>query len=652
MSAVRRKKYRSRKRKKYWKLAVFLLLLLVCGIFITQEFGKDKVLSTAAQKDCVYAKELIGYLHIIPLTDQETETLILPELHKVLTGSDVKTVLEKTGFTKYSETWMSQAGITKESYEREISRAEWTGVYEILLKKLDLKDQVSEKNIQYLGDVKGEKRIIADSGNYDCAPDSMVFSYGKSYPVYLYGNYILGRMSDTDAGNEVQRASEEQSDRKENSAISGQNEAENTKSGKRVSVPQKIRVLVTQGNSGNALRSSVRVKSADGFRIVSGSKKKVIAAGKCADIVSWMKKWKVNQVTLRPEGKATLSLTDRTGRVLAGGYRGSFQVYRGKNGYWVVNDLSLEDYLYGVVPGEMPESYEMEALKAQAVCARTYAVRQIRGKRYEDYEADLNDTTDCQVYRPQNENAKSRKAVDATTGIILTDGSAPAKIYYFSSSCGFTSGMEVWQSEQVRYLQPVNLLKRQQKMGDFDTFIKKKNIQAYDSESLFFRWTATLELKKYSGKLRSAVQKYAANQSSSVKVLDQKKRQLTDCSRLGKCKDLKVNKRNHSGAITELTLYFSKGSVKIYNEYVIRSILAEAMTSLKNKNGKKVDYIRILPSVAFTAEQTKTGTIRCYGGGLGHGVGMSQTGADGMAADGMNCQEILEFFFPGAGYQK
>lgn len=69
-----------------------------------------------------------------------------------------------------------------------------------------------------------------------------------------------------------------------------------------------------------------------------------------------------------------------------------------KTGIWIVNEISMEEYLYGVVPGEMPESFEAEALKAQAVCARTYASRLVNEKKYEDFGADLDDTTDCQVY--------------------------------------------------------------------------------------------------------------------------------------------------------------------------------------------------------------------------------------------------------------
>ncbi|MFR5117792.1 MAG: SpoIID/LytB domain-containing protein [Eubacterium sp.] len=81
------------------------------------------------------------------------------------------------------------------------------------------------------------------------------------------------------------------------------------------------------------------------------------------------------------------------------------------NTYWIVNELGMEDYLCGVVPGEMPASFAPEALKAQAVCARTYAALQVLGTAYEMYHADVDDTTDCQVYLPENANAAATEAV-------------------------------------------------------------------------------------------------------------------------------------------------------------------------------------------------------------------------------------------------
>ena len=78
----------------------------------------------------------------------------------------------------------------------------------------------------------------------------------------------------------------------------------------------------------------------------------------------------------------------------------------------MINELSMESYLCGVVPSEMPASYELEALKAQAVCARSYARRQMESYGYPEYEAHVNDSTDFQVYNnSQPQERSSRRCV-------------------------------------------------------------------------------------------------------------------------------------------------------------------------------------------------------------------------------------------------
>ena len=89
---------------------------------------------------------------------------------------------------------------------------------------------------------------------------------------------------------------------------------------------------------------------------------------------------------------------------------------REKQGFRVINQVDLESYLKGVVPSEMPVDAPAEALCAQAVCARTYAVRQIREERMKEWDADVDDTISCQVYNNISEQAASSQAVDATRG--------------------------------------------------------------------------------------------------------------------------------------------------------------------------------------------------------------------------------------------
>ena len=110
----------------------------------------------------------------------------------------------------------------------------------------------------------------------------------------------------------------------------------------------------------------------------------------------------------------------------------------------LVNELPLEEYLYAVVPSEMPASYELEALKAQAVCARSYAYNQTQGLSYPEYNAHVDDSTSFQVYGNSKEQESAVRAVDETRGQKLWYQNQVVTAYYYSTSCGKTTGIEAW----------------------------------------------------------------------------------------------------------------------------------------------------------------------------------------------------------------
>ncbi len=123
-------------------------------------------------------------------------------------------------------------------------------------------------------------------------------------------------------------------------------------------------------------------------------------------------------------------------------YRGSLRFLARGDTLRIVNVLSLEDYLRGVVPSEMQASWPLEALKAQAIASRTYTLARLDPD--EDY--DICATQDCQVYRGTAiESARSDRAIAETAGLVLTYGSQVARTYYHSDSGGYTaSSAEVW----------------------------------------------------------------------------------------------------------------------------------------------------------------------------------------------------------------
>lgn len=129
-------------------------------------------------------------------------------------------------------------------------------------------------------------------------------------------------------------------------------------------------------------------------------------------------------------------------------YRGNMIVKPSKTdskGIRVINDVKIEDYLKQVVPSEMPKSFGLEALKSQAVAARTYALSDYLKNRYEKDGFHVKDTTESQVYNNANENEVATKAIEATAGKVLMYDDKPIDAKYFSTSSGFTEASNyVW----------------------------------------------------------------------------------------------------------------------------------------------------------------------------------------------------------------
>ena len=117
-------------------------------------------------------------------------------------------------------------------------------------------------------------------------------------------------------------------------------------------------------------------------------------------------------------------------------YYGTLEIKKTAQGLLIINELSLEAYLEAVVPSEMPASYEEQALMAQAVCARTYAVCQIQENSLEKYGADVDDSVNYQVYNNFRADKRTSKAVQDTKGQILCQNGEPITAYYFSTSAG------------------------------------------------------------------------------------------------------------------------------------------------------------------------------------------------------------------------
>ena len=695
---VEKRIWQKRRHQKQRKI-FFMCMLIFVGIIVISAGKKGHTKAQNVKENQVAATELAGYLQAAFLTPEETRKLVLPEVHDPLTGEDVQVVLRKlgmensweefTGLLKKNSTDSQETELSKEngtdsqevvlpkekdadSQETELSkekdadsqetvlsktkemdlqeeiiqqnltRETWCQCYELLLEKLQVKDSVTEVEIQYLGKVPGEQRIMADNGNYDCDLQSCQMVYGKRYVVYVQENLILGIKSEL---------TQEKDGAEKDAVNSGETENSNQENATvPITIPQTVRVLLTQDHGQKPERQAVFATGNSAWKLYTETRKaeQFFEANVISDCGAWMTEHGTSEVTAEAVDGGEICLADENGTIKER-YDGVLHIYQreGETVYWVVNELGMEAYLYGVVPGEMPASFAPEALKAQAVCARTYAVMQVLGTSYEQYHADVDDTTACQVYLPENENQAATDAVNATAGQILAFQGMIASVYYFSTSCGYTTGVDVWQQEPMAYLGTQSLVLDASETGDMDAFLRNGQVTAYDSESRFFRWKAVLQTGADDGKLLQSIQNVADQRDGKVYLTDAAGVQTQDTAAFGACTGINIASRAESGCIIDLCLNFSGGTAHIYNENAIRKILWSTCASLTDKNGNSADALTMLPSAFFSIDAKENGTYEVYGGGLGHGIGMSQYGADGMAKSGMTYTEILEKFFPG-----
>ena len=200
-----------------------------------------------------------------------------------------------------------------------------------------------------------------------------------------------------------------------------------------------IRVILNRDDFSGVVHGGVSLVSDSPVTMRCGALAETVEAGKQLDFYPADNYFKDGgEVTLETDGgKITVTSLNRNHGHPS--YRGKIHLSAGEGGLYIVNELPLEQYLYGVVPSEMPVTGGKEALKVQAVCARSFAYKSMSEKTaYAGYGADVDDSTSCQVYNNAPEDETACAAVDETAGELLYGDGAPVKAYFFSTSCGVT----------------------------------------------------------------------------------------------------------------------------------------------------------------------------------------------------------------------
>ncbi len=314
---------------------------------------------------------------------------------------------------------------------------------------------------------------------------------------------------------------------------------------------------------------------------------------------------RLDEVNIIPRGKSNRTILGKKY------YRGLMKVLPNGKNIELINIVYIEDYLKGVVPPELGKRSddEIEAVKAQAVAARTYAMAHLQQYAGEQY--DMKSSIIDQVYEGYNVELNIvNRAIEATTGEVIFYQDKYVNAYYHSTCGGMTDDINaVWDRKEVPYLKAV-----------------------IDDEacswSKYFRWQEVFSEKQ----LRGRIEQYLSSDRG---------RDL----RIGKIKDIVIGERTPGGRIYKLIIKTDNDSFRFQKDR-IRWVI-----------GRTSNPELILPSDNFNVEITRDNKgyvtkVIFQGRGYGHGVGMCQCGAIGMARQGVIYDSILTHYYTGIDLRK
>lgn len=416
----------------------------------------------------------------------------------------------------------------------------------------------------------------------------------------------------------------------------------------------RIRVLLL-GEDAGPYRQDVSLTCSTSCKVAFGDREEIREAGTVLKGEELFGDSGESSVRFSPaEEGGEMFLCNDNGERTSLGYQGILELYRYPQGYTLISELSIEEYLCSVVPSEMPSSYGIEALKAQAVCARSYVYIQLQRGDYAPLGAHVDDSTNYQVYNKQSREETTSNAVWDTAGEVLKYQGEIAEAYYFSTSSGITGNGESWGLDTdpaYGYLHSIQLRDQQEAFdfSDEEVFSEYINsdVPAYDDFSPFYRWDAVCNYSEESvmDKIAGILAARKERVPDSVTILDETGAEAESVRELGNLVKLSVNKRSACGVILELCLEYEKGKVILTNEYNIRVVLSAGCKSLTLKDGSVREEVALIPSAFITLIPVENGDYHIRGGGYGHGIGMSQNGACKLAENGKTYKEILQFFF-------
>lgn len=303
-------------------------------------------------------------------------------------------------------------------------------------------------------------------------------------------------------------------------------------------------------------------------------------------------------------------------------YAGNLKILQNPLGKMnLIANVELENYIAGVVPNEIGEAVPIEAMKAQAIAARSEALFKILHNHHKDDEYDLCAGTHCQVFSGiSNVNEKVKTAVNETAYQICIYNSKIVNAVY-SNNCGgiTTNSSDIWSGKSVPYLVSIYDGKGNSKVN-LQSESNAKN-WILGSQPVFCNTENDVSWKKNTYQWQEIVSK------------NRLEKNLNSISNFGKLKNIKITKRGMAGRILRMKIFGTENNIELNNELKIRQIFGDLRSS-------------------FFIFEIKNDKVIFTGKGSGHGVGMCQMGAIQMAELGYSAEEILKHYYTGIEIKK
>lgn len=417
-------------------------------------------------------------------------------------------------------------------------------------------------------------------------------------------------------------------------------------------VEEPMLTVLISASDGSRIHTECCIQGTDELRVESEAGTVYFPADQSLDLVQYFSEKGLSSCTiyLKAEPQMTEITMDPTDEIIfpqlsgiqiltlekAGEhpiYPGMLQIVKERSGegLYILNHVSLESYLPRVVASEMPERFGLEALKSQAVCARSYALSRLLSPRYEAVETAaemiswfLVDTTSDQVYNASPLDSLTILACQETEGEILWDEASQNVVIpnYYSTSWGERADELVFQKGVVEAAAMPWKGQTAESEADNREF-KKAYIAAMNQNTEFdspwYRWISWIALDQ---------------------IFEKPVNTLT------------VTKRGTGGYVSEMLVEYTDGNLeRISGAGTVRNLLDTGINVYYLQDGSSRTGMQLLPSAFFYLDNIVTEGdsryVTIHGGGFGHGYGMSQYGAAGLAKDGADYKKILSYYYDG-----